>query len=122
MSPRPTRHAYLRPYGCSRNDERGLVALQQNCNCIHALFAFVVQRPFGNLPALQITELATARLPGTTPVKAMMEFANRLALELALPQNLLDLEPSSVWALDDPDMVRKGYFLDRVTLRGVSTT
>lgn len=111
---------YLRTYGRGRRDQRGLVALEDSRGCIHALFSFTVQRALDSEAALQITELATARLPGTVPVRALIRFANALALEFELPAILLDLEPSSIWALDAPSVARNGYTLDRVTLRGTS--
>ncbi len=110
---------YLRPYG-GKDDRRGLVVLQDARGCIHAIFAFSVLRSLRDEATLQITELATARLPGSVPMRALMRFANALALELSLPAILLDLEPVSIAMLDDRSLARAGYALDRVTLRACS--
>lgn len=111
---------YLRSYGRGKGGQRGLVALRDGRDCIHAIFAFMVARALTGEATLQISELAMARLPGSVPVKALISFANTLALELDLPAILLDLEPSSILAPDGQSMVESGYRLDRVTLRGCS--
>lgn len=107
---------YLRSYG-GKDARRGLVVLQDGRGCVHAIFAFCVLRSLRDEATLQITELATARLPGSVPTRALMRFANALATELDLPSILLDLEPVSIASFDDRSLARAGYTLDRVTLR-----
>ncbi|MBN9468682.1 MAG: hypothetical protein J0J10_07920 [Bosea sp.] len=107
---------YLRSFS-AKDGRRGLVVLEDARGCIHAIFAFAVQRSLRDEATLQISELATARLPGSVPMRAMMRFAGKLAAELGLPAVLLDLEPVSVATFDDRSLARAGYALDRVTLR-----
>lgn len=107
---------FLRPYG-GKDGRSGLVVLQDARGCIHAVFAFAALRSLRGEATLQITELATARLPGSVPMRALMRFAESLALELNLPAIRLDLEPFSLETLDDHSLARAGYALERVTLR-----
>lgn len=109
---------YLRSFGRGKGGQRGLVALRDGRDCIHAIFAFTVSRALTGKATLQISELAMARLPGSVPVKALIGFADTLARELDLPAILLDLEPSSIRTLGGQGMAESGYTLDRVTLRG----
>lgn len=110
---------YLRAFG-GKDGKRGLVILEDARGCIHAVFAFCVLRSLRDEATLQISELATARLPGSVPMRALMRFAGTLAAELGLPAILLDLEPVSVATFDDRSLARAGYALDRVTLRASS--
>ncbi len=110
---------YLRSYA-GKDGRRGLVVLEDARGCVHAIFAFCVLRSLRDEATLQITELATARLPGSVPTRALMRFANALAAELGLPSVLLDLEPVSIATFDDRSLARTGYALDRVTLRANS--
>lgn len=109
---------YLRGFGRGKAGQRGLVALRDGRDCIHAIFAFTVSRDLTGEATLRISELAMARLPGSVPVKALIGFADALARELDLPATLLDLESSSIRTLDGQNMAESGYTLDRVTLRG----
>ena len=109
---------YLRAQGRHGGKERGLIALKDSRGCMHALFAFAVAPSLEGEATLHVTELAVARLPGTTLIDSLVCFANKLAVELGLPAIQLDLQPSAVWEQDRQAMAQSGFTLDRVTLRG----
>jgi hypothetical protein len=99
--------------------DAGIMALRDGRGCIHALFTFRVARQMlGQGPALQVTELAALRLPGTVLIDAVLRFAGDLAHELKLPSIALDLQPSATSGQDRGAFERRGFSVARVLLRG----
>ncbi|KFC70469.1 hypothetical protein FG93_02921 [Bosea sp. LC85] len=109
---------YLRRYEKETGQERGLIALYDRRRCIHGIFAYEVAQPLSREATLNVSELASVRLPGTVLIDALMRFANTLAGDLNLPAIALELEPSAVWAQDQVAMEQRGFALERVRMRG----
>lgn len=99
--------------------DAGIMALRDGRRCIHALFTFRVARQMlGQGPALQVTELAAVRLPGTVLVDAVLRFAGEIARELDLPAIAIDMQPSASFGQDRGEFEKRGFAVERVLLRG----
>lgn len=99
--------------------DSGIMALRDRRGTIHALFTYRVARPMlGQASALQVTELAAMRLPGTVLVEAVLRFAGEIARELELPSISLDMQPSATFGQDRGAFEKRGFAVARVLLRG----
>lgn len=93
---------------------RGIFALRDGRGMPHGLFTFTVTQGIDGGATLEISELATLRLPGTHLVDALLRFADRLAAELGLPRIAISLERSAAWLQDQDALQRSGFQVDRV--------
>ena len=96
----------------------GVFALRDARAMPHAVFTFRVAQTIAGGTALEISELAMLRLPGTCLVDALLRFANQLAIELELPRIAISLERSAAWAQDHDALQRSGFQVDRMMVLG----
>lgn len=97
---------------------RGVFALRDARAMPHAVFTFRVAQTITGGTALEISELAMLRLPGTYLVDALLRFANQLAIELDLPRIAISLERSAAWPQDHDALQRSGFQVDRMMVLG----
>ena len=97
---------------------RGVFALRDARAMPHAVFTFRVAQTIEGGTALEISELAMLRLPGTHLVDALLRFANQLAIELDLPRIAISLERSAAWSQDHDAFQRSGFQVDRMMVLG----
>lgn len=110
--------AFLRENSQDGARPRGTFALRDARGMPHALFTFRVTQSIAGTAALEISELAMLRLPGTHLVDALLRFANRLAVELDLPRIAISFERSAAWPQDHDALQRSGFQVDRVMVLG----
>ena len=110
--------AFLRENSQDGARPRGVFALRDARGVAHALFTFRVAQTISGSAALEISELAMLRLPGTHLVDALLRFANRLAVELDLPRIAISFERSAAWPQDQDALQRSGFEVDRVMVLG----
>jgi hypothetical protein len=106
--------AFVREHSQDGAKPCGVFALRDGRGVPHGLFTFAVTQGIDGGATLDISELATLRLPGTHLVDALLHFANRLAAELDLPRIAISLERSAVWLQDHDALQRSGFQIDRV--------
>lgn len=110
---------FARTHVDSARRDAGIMALRDRRRTIHALFTFrVARRMLGQAPALQVTELAAMRLPGTVLVEAVLRFAGEIAREVELPSIAIDMQPSATFGQDRGAFEQHGFSVARVLLRG----
>ena len=97
---------------------RGVFALRDARAMPHAVFTFRVAQTIAGGTALEISELAMLRLPGTHLVDALLRFANQLAIEPDLPRIAISLERSAAWPQDHDAFQRSGFQVDRMMVLG----
>ena len=97
---------------------RGVFALRDARAMPHAVFTFRVAQTIAGGTALEISELAMLRLPGTSLVDALLRFANQLAAQLGLPRIAISLERSAAWPQAHDALQRSGFQVDRVMVLG----
>lgn len=110
--------AFVRDHSQDGAQPRGVFALRDARRMPHALFGFRVARTIGGATALEISEIAMLRLPGTCLVDALLRFANQLAAQLDLPRIAISLERSAAWPQDHDALQRCGFQIDRVMVLG----
>ncbi|MCO5090694.1 hypothetical protein [Bosea sp. (in: a-proteobacteria)] len=110
--------AFVRGNSQDGTQPRGVFALSDARAVPHAVFAFRVAPTLEGGTALEISELAMLRLPGTCLVHALLRFANELAIELNLPRIAISLERSAAWPQDHDALRRQGFQVERMMVLG----
>ncbi|MBZ6078804.1 hypothetical protein [Microvirga puerhi] len=94
----------------------GLVAVQDQRGCCHAIFSYRVAEAVAGGAVLWISDVVIGRLPGATLPKAIINFAEGLADELGSSAILMDLPHEMIAPGDAEILAQTGFHASGVVL------